>query len=197
LQSPLDCLNSLDAPAIARLGSRHLDALNALNAVALRVVDKMPENTLYLGFIALLFPHAKIIYCERSLRDVALSCWMTELAHVRWACDPHHIATRIKETRRVMDHWYRVLPVPIFRVDYQEMVMDIERVSRQLVAWCGLDWSPYCLDFHKTRRPVSTASVVQVRQPIYASSVGRWKNYEHLLAPLFTLLEESVCSGVQ
>ena len=157
----------------------------------------MPENTLYLGFIALLFPHARIIYCERDVCDVALSCWMTELAHVRWACDPGHIATRINATRRLMSHWNRVLPVPIFRVDYQAMVTDIERVSRELVAWCGLEWSPACLDFHKTRRPVRTASAVQVRQPVYASSIGRWQNYEHLLAPLFTALRDDAFSGVQ
>ena len=159
------------------------------NGSADRVVDKMPENTLYLGLIAVLFPRAKLIHCRRDVRDVALSCWMTELAQVRWACDPDHIASRINANRRVMDHWRRVLPVPIFEVDYEAMVTDLEGVSRELVAWCGLEWDPACLEFHKTRRPVRTASAAQVRQPVYGSSIGRWKNYEHLLAPLFAKLQ--------
>ncbi len=96
-----------------------------------------------------------------------------------------------------MDHWNRVLPIPVFQVDYQEMVRDIEGVSREMVAWCGLDWSAACLDFHATRRPVRTASAVQVRQPVYSSSIGRWRNYEQLLASLFAPLRIASCSGVQ
>ena len=155
-ESPLECLKHLDHETSARLAGRHLEALGALNASALRVVDKMPENTLYLGFIALLFPHARIIHCHRDVRDVALSCWMTELARVRWACDPGHIVSRINANRRVMDHWRRVLPVPILQVDYQATVMDVERMSRELVSRCGLDWDPACLEFHKTTGPCGT-----------------------------------------
>ena len=113
---------------------------------------------------------------------------MTELAQVRWACDPDHIASRINATRRLMDHWRQVLPVPVLQVDYEAMVADLEGAARELVAWCGLDWDPACLDFHKTRRPVLTASAAQVRRPVYGSSIGRWKNYEHVLAPLFAKL---------
>jgi hypothetical protein len=69
------------------------------------------------------------------------------------------------------------------------MVADIEGISQKLVAWCGLEWDPACLEFHKTRRPVRTASVVQVRQPVYNRSVGRWKHYEGALAPLFDKLK--------
>ena len=149
----------------------------------------MPENTLYLGLIAAMFPRAKLIHCRRDPRDVALSCWMTHFAEMRWACDLDHIASRIIENHRVMDHWRRVLPVPIFELDYEAMVADLEGVSRQLVAWCGLDWDPACLDFHKTRRPVRTTSVAQVRQPLYTTSVGRWRSYQGPLAALFAELE--------
>ena len=113
---------------------------------------------------------------------------MTGMAQVRWACDPDHIASRIRATRHMMDHWNKVLPVPVLEVEYQTMVTNLEAVSRELLAWCGLDWNPACLEFHKTRRPVRTASAGQVRQPVYDSSIGRWKNYEHLLAPLFAKL---------
>jgi tetratricopeptide (TPR) repeat protein len=186
--NPLDCLQYLDQETVRRLAARHLDALATLDRSAGRVVDKMPENTLYLGMIATIFPRAKLIHCRRDLNDVALSCWMTHMAQVRWACDPDHIASRIKDYQRIMDHWSRVLPVPMFELDYEAMVADIEGVSRKLVAWCGLEWDPACLNFHQTQRRVRTASVAQVRQPVYGRSVGRWKNYEQVLAPLFSAL---------
>jgi tetratricopeptide (TPR) repeat protein len=184
--SPLDCLEHLDPEAVQRLALRHLGRLAELDNSADRIVDKMPENTLYLGLIAALFPKAKLIHCRRDLRDTALSCWMTHFARVRWACDPDHIASRIHEYRRLMDHWRRVLPVPLFELDYEAMVADLEGVSRDLLAWCGLEWEPACLEFYKTRRPVRTTSVAQVRRPIYTGSVGRWRNYERALGPLFT-----------
>ena len=187
-ESPLDCVKHLDRESIERLGRRHLDALAALNDSADRIVDKLPENTLFLGLIAVLFPQAKLIHCRRDLRDVALSCWMTHFANLRWACDLDHIATRIREYRRLMNHWRAVLPVRMLDVDYEAMVADPERSSRELVAWCGLEWDPACLEFHKTRRRVRTTSVAQVRQPIYRSSVGRWKNYEQPLAAVFAQL---------
>ncbi len=149
----------------------------------------MPENALYLGLIAALFPRARLIHCRRDPRDVALSCWMTHFARIRWACDPHDIATRIGEHRRVMDHWRKVLPVPVFELEYEAMVGEPEATARRLVGWCGLDWDPACLDFHKTRRPVRTTSVVQVRQPVYTTSIGRWRNYERWIPVLFANLE--------
>ena len=183
--APMDCVANLDPASLRRLAERHLAALDALNGVADRVVDKMPENSLYLGLIAALFPRARLIHCRRDPRDVALSCWMTHFAELRWACDPDHIASRINEYRRVMDHWQRVLPLPIFELDYEAMVADLEGTSRRLLAWCGLDWDPACLVFHQTRRPVRTTSVAQVRRPLYTSSVGRWKNYERSLTSMF------------
>jgi hypothetical protein len=88
-----------------------------------------------------------------------------------------------------MDHWRRVDPIPILDVDYESVVADLPGMSRAIVAWTGLEWDPACLEFHKTPRPVLTASTAQVRQPIYASSVGRWKNYEQSLGSLFAKLE--------
>ena len=149
----------------------------------------MPENTLYLGLLAALFPRARFIHCRRDLRDVALSCWITNFGQVRWACDQHHIASRALEYVRVMEHWRRVLPAPVLEVDYESIVADLETAARKLIDWCGLDWDPACLDFHNTLRSVRTASVAQVRTPIYRSSIGRWKNYERYLAPMFSELE--------
>ena len=185
---PHECLDHLDRAAVGRLAREHLDGLADCNASADRVVDKMPENTLYLGFLSALFPQAKFIHCRRDLRDAALSCWITNFGQVRWACDGHHIASRAAQYVRVMDHWRAVLPVRVLEVGYESMVTDPERVSRALVDWCGLDWDPACLEFYKTRRAVRTASAAQVRQPIYSSSISRWKNYEGPLAPMFSEL---------
>ena len=186
---PLDSLQTLDRDSVQHLAHRYLNELAALNKSADRIVDKMPDNTVFLGLIATLFPRAKFIHCRRDVRDVALSCWMTNFLEVRWACDPDQIARRIDEHKRLMEHWRRVLPVPMLEVDYEALVADLETNARAIVAWCGLEWDPACLEFHKTSRPVRTSSVEQVRQPVYTSSVGRWKNYERSLADLFAKLD--------
>jgi hypothetical protein len=186
----IEGLRQLDRQTARRLASGHLEALRALNHAALRIVDKMPENYLYLGALASLFPRAKLIHCRRDLRDVAVSCWMTNFREVRWANDQQHIASRFHEYQRIMAHWRKVLPVPLLEVDYEETVADLEGVARKLVAWCGLAWEPACLEFHRTKRPVRTASAVQVRQPVFRTSVRRWKHYEQTLVSLFARLEK-------
>ena len=120
-----------------------------LSPAVLRIVDKMPENYLFLGLLAALFPHAKFIHCRRDVRDVAVSCWMTHFRDVRWTNDQQHIVSRFRGYQRVMDHWRKVLPVPLLEVDYEETVADLDGVARRLVAWCGLDWEPKCLEFHR------------------------------------------------
>ncbi len=185
----LENLARLDVATAKRLADKHLEGLRALNEPALRVADKMPDNYLYLGLLATLFPKAKFIHCRRDLRDVAVSCWMTNFRHIRWASDPEHIAARFREYQRMMDHWRQALPVPFLDADYEQTVVDLEGVARRLVAWCGLEWEPACLAFHQGKRPVRTASVTQVRQPIYTRSVDRWKNYEKSLGGLFAKLQ--------
>jgi tetratricopeptide (TPR) repeat protein len=187
--SVLECLGRLDRKTARLLAERHLHRLREQDAQATRVADKMPDNYLYLGFLAALFPKAKFIHCRRDLRDVAVSCWMTNFRQIRWACDQGHIASRFRAYQRLMEHWRRVLPVPLLEVDYEETVADLEGVARRLVAWCGLEWEPACLTYYEGRRPVRTASVMQVRQPIYAHAVARWKHYERALAPLLARLE--------
>ena len=185
----IEGLGQLNRETAGRLASWHLERIRALNRRALRIVDKMPENYLYLGLLAGLFPRAKLIHCRRDFRDVAVSCWMTHFREIRWANDQQHIASRFHEYQRMMEHWRKVLPLPLLEVDYEETVADLEGVARRLVAWCGLAWEPACLEFHQAKRPVRTASAVQVRQPVFRTSVGRWKHYEHVLASLFAELQ--------
>jgi tetratricopeptide (TPR) repeat protein len=216
---PMRCLPHLDAAAAGRLAEQHLQWLEALAPSPLplspegrgvdhssplsprgrgvggegaeRIVDKMPDNYLYLGLLAAMFPNAVLVHCRRDLRDVAVSCWMTNFRSIRWANDPDHIAHRFARYRRLMDHWRAVLPMKIHEVDYAETVGGLEGVARRLVAACGLGWEPGCLEFHRLRRPIRTASVTQVRQPVYTHSVGRWRKYERQLADLFARLPES------
>ena len=154
----------------------------------MRIVDKMPDNYVHLGLIAALFPRATLIYCRRDFRDVAVSCWLTGFRSIRWTNATEHIVSRFHQHVRIMNHWKSVLPGRIHQVDYEETVADLEGTARRLVAACGLEWNPACLQFHRTGRPVRTASFAQVRQPVYPSSVGRWKNYQNELADLFAAL---------
>ena len=156
----------------------------------------MPDNYFYLGLLASLFPRARVIHCRRDLRDVAVSCWMTHFREVRWANDQQHIASRFHQYQRLMEHWRKVLPAPLLEVDYEETVADLEGVARRLVAWCGLAWEPSCLEFHRTKRPVRTASAVQVRQPVFGTSVRRWQHYERALDGLLAWLESGLPATV-
>ncbi|HYT88401.1 MAG TPA: tetratricopeptide repeat protein, partial [Gemmataceae bacterium] len=187
--TPIQGLAHLTPTVTQQLAQWHLGRLRELNADALRIVDKMPDNYLFLGWLRTLFPRARFIHCRRDLRDVAVSCWMTNFRHIRWAADPDHIAARFRDYRRLMDHWRAALPGDVFEVDYEETVTDLEGVARRLVAWCGLEWEPACLAFHKTSRPIRTASVAQVREPVHTRSVARWKHYEPALGHLFRQLE--------
>jgi tetratricopeptide (TPR) repeat protein len=186
---PIESIPHLNAEAIQRLAEQHLERLTDLDGGrAARVVNKMPDNYCYLGLLSVLFPNAVFIHCRRDVRDVAVSNWMTDFRAIRWASDPAHIASRIREYRRIMAHWRDVLPVTMLEVDYENTVDDLEGVARRLIAACGLEWDPACLEFYRTRRSVRTASVSQVRQPIYTKSVARWKHYEHELADLFAAI---------
>jgi hypothetical protein len=167
----------------------HLKALDALDGGAkARITDKLPENFNYLGLLAAMFPNATVIHCRRDLRDVAISCWMTDFRVIPYASDFHHLSRRFHDYVEIMNHWRKVLPIKIHDVQYEMVIADFEAVARRLISICGLDWHPDCLEFHRNARPIATASVTQVRQPIYKSSLDRWRNYEHELKDLFEML---------
>jgi tetratricopeptide (TPR) repeat protein len=185
---PVECLGHLDRLTSVRMAEDLLAKFEAIEGRASLLIDKMPDNYLYLGWLAILFPRAKFIHCRRDLRDTAVSCWSTDFSSLAWANDIEHIASRFTGYQSLMDHWERVLPAPVLRVDYEQTVTDIESTARTLIDWCGLEWEPTCLSFHETNRVVHTASFAQVRQPVYRRSVGRWRNYEEELGPLFERL---------
>jgi tetratricopeptide (TPR) repeat protein len=185
-----DALHALTPESARKAARRYVERLDALApARAVRVVDKMPDNIRLIGLIALLWPNAKVIVCDRDPRDVAVSCRQTDFVSIRWTNDWEHIARRFAEHRRIVAHWRQTQPIRWLDVRYEDLVGDLEGHARRLIDFLGLDWDPACLEFYSTRRVVRTASQMQVRQPIYSHSVGRWKNYESMLRPLFQSLE--------
>ena len=176
-----EALDAAAAPYLARL--RELAAESCPDA--LRVTDKMPHNFLHLGLAAQLFPRARVVHCVRDPLDAGFSCFTRNFhASHDYATDLGSIGVFIRMHEQLMKHWKAVLPLPIHELRYEDLVEAPERVSRELVEFCGLDWDPAVLRFHESHRPVRTASYAQVRQPIYRTAVGRAKRYERCLEPL-------------
>ncbi|MDB5309422.1 MAG: yrrB 7 [Gemmataceae bacterium] len=182
------CAGDLTADQVRALAGGYLDRVRGLAPAAARIVDKMPDNYLMVGLIATLFPNAVIIHTRRDVRDVGLSCWLTHFKHIRWACDLEHIGVRVREYLRLMDHWRQVLPGRMLEVDYEEVVADLEPAARRLLDRVGLPWDPACLEFYRTKRVVRTASMTQVREPVYRRSVNRWVNYRTVLGPMLAAI---------
>lgn len=178
----IERLQHLDHATLIPVAARYLEQLAALKrsldkTEATRVVDKMPDNYTLVGWITTLFPKAQIIRCRRDLRDVALSCWLTQFGKIQWASRWPDLLRRITCYQDLMQHWRSVLPRRFIDVDYEAMVADQETESRRLINWLGLEWDPACLEHYASDSLVRTASITQVRQPIYTSSVARWKAY--------------------
>jgi len=151
---------------------------------------RCPSNLLNLAIIADLFPNARVIFCQRDPRDICLSCYFQWFAKnsLIFTYDLQECATQYLEQERLAAHWMKNLPLRMLPVQYEEMVGDLEGQSRRLIEFLGLEWDAKCLEFHKTKRAVSTASVWQVRQPVYTRAVQRWKHYQKHLGPLLNAL---------
>src|SRR5207248_1355912 len=118
-----------------------------------------------------------------------VSCFCENFEKIAFTSSLEDLGRYYREYARLMAHWRQVLPLAMLEVRYEDLVSRPESLSRDLVAFCGLDWDDRCLRFHQSQRPVYTASNLQVRQPIYASSVGRWRRFEPHLDRLLELLE--------
>jgi len=184
-----ECIQRLDQGTAPALAEGHLQRLRQLGGEAARVVDKMPFNFLHLGLIAALFPRARVVHCRRDPLDTCLSCYFQNFVEPQaFTPDLAHLGHYYREYERLMAHWARVLPLPVFELRYEELTADQEAVSRRLLDFCGLDWDERCLRFNETQRTVLTPSALQVRRPLYRTSVGRWKRYERHLKPLLDAL---------
>lgn len=168
---------------------RYLKHIAHYSHDAQRITDKMPHNFEYVGLIALLFPNATIIHCKRDAIDNCLSCYMNafSVAHA-YNADLEKLGRYYRAYNRLMSHWHKVLPGRIFDNQYETLVENQEEQSRKLIAHCGLEWDDACLNYTENERAVTTISRWQVRQPIYKSSMKRWKPYEKHLGPLISAL---------
>ncbi|MBT4906807.1 MAG: tetratricopeptide repeat protein [Rhodospirillaceae bacterium] len=183
------CVEGLSSSSSKDIAEQFLGALKRAAPHAARITDKMPGNFHHVGLIATLFPNAKIIHCRRDPRDTCLSIFFGDFVGSHpYSYDLTNLGRYHRQYERLMAHWHEVLPGRILDVSYEDLVDQQEDGSRRMVAFCDLDWEARCLEFHKTSRNVKTRSNAQVRQPIYRSSIERWRPYEAHLEPLFAAL---------
>jgi tetratricopeptide (TPR) repeat protein len=177
---------------IEEAAADYLDVLRAIAPKAARVTDKMPFNFLWAGVIHVAFPRAIIIHCRRAPVDTALSIHQTHF-HPGFAFPTggEHLVRYFHNYQRLIDHWKSVLPADRFlEVDYEELTAEPEPVIQRIIAACGLPWDNACLRPESNPRAVKTPSKWQTRQPIYRTSVARWRRYEPWLGPLRALVAD-------
>jgi tetratricopeptide (TPR) repeat protein len=177
------------AESARALTAAYLGVLRRISGTASRVTDKMPFNFLRLGLIHLLLPNARIIHCRRNPIDTCLSIYSNLFdGKMDFAASKAALALYYRQYARLMDHWRAVLPPDRFtEVQYETLIANRETETRRLIAFAGLDWDNACLRPEHNERTVKTASVWQARQPVYASSVERWRRYQPWLGELAAL----------
>ena len=182
---------TMSGEELRQVGARYVAAIRAHAPTAERIADKMPWNFHFAGLIHLALPNARIIHARRDPVDTCLSCFsiLFDGDANRYTYDLGELGRFYRAYDSLMTHWRTVLPPGVMiEIQYEQVVDDLEKQARQIIAQCGLEWDEACLAFHKTWRPVRTSSVAQVRQPIYHSSVGRWRPYRDHLRPLLDAL---------
>jgi Sulfotransferase family len=178
-------------PEVGRaLAQQYLVLLRRVAPSSARVTDKLPFNLLCLGVIHLLLPNARVVQCRRHPVDTCLSIYFTRFTQsLSFVSDKGDLVVAYRQYARLMDHWRQVLPPErLLEVDYERLVAEPEAVTRELIAFTGLAWDDRCLRPQDNPLPVMTASLWQARQPVYATSVERWRRYEPWLGELRQLL---------
>jgi tetratricopeptide (TPR) repeat protein len=177
---------------IKAIASNYLNRVCKLSPQSQFVSDSTPANFIYLGLIYQALSNAKVIHVSRDPMDACFSCYARLFdATMAFTYDQGTLGRYYRRYRQLMQHWSDVLPADfILDVQYEDMVKDPETQARRVLDFLGIDWNPVCLDFHKSDRVVKTASVMQVRQPVYSTSIARWKPYAAHLRPLYELVKE-------
>jgi tetratricopeptide (TPR) repeat protein len=181
-----ESIPTLDGGALRRLGQSYLSHLPKVADGQLRIIDKLLGNCLRIGLIRLILPNARIIHTIRNPIDTCVSCYSKLFTKgLYFTYDLAELGRYYRAYSELMIHWRSVLPPPaMLDVSYEDVVDDIEGQARRLIDYCGLPWDDRCISFHKSGRPVRTASAVQVRQPLFRTSLQRWRRYEAGLGPL-------------
>ncbi len=184
-----ECMPLCNESITLKFSKKYLEELRNYSHDAKRITDKMPVNFTRIGLIKTLFPKARIIHCQRNALDTCTSNFLNYFAvGNEYSFDLSELGQYYLDYERLMAHWGSLFPSEILGVQYEELVMNQEKISRQLIEYIRLEWDDRCLDFHKNKRAVNTFSSMQVRQPIYTHSMNRWKHYEKQLAPLIAIL---------
>ncbi len=172
------------------LGESYVGALRRFAPDARRIVNKMPDNFRFIGHIRMALPKAKVVYCRRSAPDNCLSIFNLNFgpAGPAYSNDLGELGDYYRQHEALMRHWLETMPGFVHEIGYEDLVADQEGESRKLLEFCGLDWDDGVLDFFNSDRRVRTATAAQVRQPVYSSSVGRYRNYGETLKPLLDAL---------
>ena len=186
-----ECMSLFDKKMAEEYSARYLQELALHCPDAKHITDKFPGNYFKIGLIKTLFPDARIIHCQRNPLDSCLSIFFHCIQDWKWSFDLTELGQYYLDYQRLMAHWQNLFPGEIFTVQYEELVMDQETVSKQLIDYLGLEWDEKCLDFHNNERDVRTISNMQVRKPMYKNSMNRWKHYEKHLQPLIDVLQEA------
>ncbi len=172
------------------LGQRYIDSTRAYGAGTPYLIDKTPLNYLYIGLIHLALPNARIVHIRRTPMDSCYGMYRTLFrAGYPFSYDIDDLARYYIAYRELMDHWHSAIPDTFLDIGYEALVTDQESVTRDIIDYCGLTWEPACLEFHRNKSPVATASSAQVRQPLYRDALERWRRYEQQLQPLAERLE--------
>jgi Flp pilus assembly protein TadD len=181
-----------ELPFLARAAADYLGVLRAIAPKAARVTDKMPFNFLWAGLVHVAFPRAIIIHCRRAPIDTALSIHQTHFhPSLAFPTGGAELVAYFRSYQRLIDHWRSVLPADRFlEIDYEDLTRTPEPVIRRIIAACGLAWHDACLRPESNLRAVKTPSKWQTRQPIYRTSVARWRRYEPWLGPLRALVDD-------
>ncbi len=183
-------VRGLDATGFRAIGGRYLQMVRTLGPKARRITDKMPANFLMIGLIRLALPNARIIHTVRDPVDTCLSCFTTLFGDGQlYSYELGEVGRHYQAYSQLMDHWQAVLPPGgMLEVRYEDVVADLEGQARRLLDHCGLTWDERCLEFDRTERAVWTASAVQVRSPLYRSSIGHWRPGSEVIRPLVEAL---------
>lgn len=183
-----DCIDDLTPFITEGIANNVLKELQEYAPAAKHIVDKLPHNFENIGLIKLLFPKAKIISVRRDPRDIAISNYFTDYqakhGGMGFAYDLADIGEQLADHNLLMYHWHQVFPGEILELNYEDIVDDLEGSARKMLDYIGVEWQPEVLKFNELERTVKTASVWQVRQPIYKTSKDKWKRYAHYLQPL-------------
>jgi len=182
---------------LRELGAAYVNSIRGGETKAERITDKQLLNFRFAGLIHLALPNARIVHVRRNPVDTCVSCFSTLFASGHeYSYDLGELGRAYSCYSALMDYWHRILPgSALLEINYEDVIADLEGQARRVLAHCDLDWDASCLAFHQARRPVHTASVLQVRMPIYRSSIGRWEVYKDRLRPLVDGLKPVLESG--